>query len=110
QQLRAADGQSLTVGTIAAVVQLELATGIEVVADVQVAGQVSGQTEAGKTQAILADFDVDIHADRQGRIRLLRLLPDDDGVLGHLHRGRRQLADGDRSKDTSELQSRENLV
>src|SRR5690606_33483968 len=73
----------------------ELATGIEVVADVQVAGQVGGQTEAGKTQAVLADFDVDIHADRQGRIRLLRLLADDDGVFGYLHRGRRQLADGD---------------
>src|SRR5690606_4724630 len=33
--------------------------------------------------------------DRQGRIRLLRLLADDDGVFGYLHRGRRQLADGD---------------
>ena len=52
QQLGPADGQPLAIGAIAAVLQLQLATGIRVVADMQVTGKVGGEAEAGEAQAI----------------------------------------------------------
>src|SRR5690606_26644182 len=87
QQLRTADGQALAVGPVTTIVEVELATGVEVVTDMQMPRQIGSEAETGEAQAVLADFDVDVHMHGQWRLRRFSFLADDLRVAAHRDRG-----------------------
>ena len=103
QQTRTAYGQLLAIGTVATVIEAQLATGVHVVANMHLPRQIGVQAKAGEGQQLLPHHHVDIHVDlhRRGFIRCLlahdnRVIRDldcrwrqfthHDFALGHVHR------------------------
>lgn len=86
QQPRATDGQTLTVGTIAAIGKIQLTTGIEVIADMHAPTQVGAQAKAAERQPVLAHLDLDIHGDAEPLFGLWHFTPDHLRIAGDFHR------------------------
>src|SRR5690606_42111014 len=76
-------------------VEVALATDVEVVTDMQMPRQIGSEAETGKAQAVLADFDVDVHMHGQWRLRRFSFLADDLRVAAHRDRGWRSLTHDD---------------
>ncbi|MCY1347363.1 hypothetical protein D9M69_334700 [compost metagenome] len=84
----------MAVGTVAAVVEVQFAAGVEVVADLQPPGQLGGEAEALEGQLVAPDRHIDIHGHLHPAGDLL-LATDHHRVVRDLHRRGRQLADLD---------------
>ena len=110
QQACAAHIEALAVGTVAAVVEPQLTTGVHVVADMHMALNLGGEAEAGEVELVLTHFHVDIHGHGHRRFALFGLAADDHRVVGNLNGRRRQLAHGDVATGDMDLAGDRQLV